>query len=166
VAVGKRTETRTLKLDTEKKDDMILFRRPTERKGTERVRRAITLNLLILLLFGAGCSLVSDFGDYKFGNADSGFAGDGEITGEGGNSAESGAGGSGTGGSTVGGSGTGGSTKPTGIRHPSSVWQSNGGGKTSSANYQIQVTIGVPQPMGVVTSKQYKITIGPWIGSQ
>jgi hypothetical protein len=50
------------------------------------------------------------------------------------------------------------------IRIPSGVLQSAGGGDTSSTNYSMRVSAGVPQPMGRVSSTNFIVTVGPGAG--
>ena len=142
------------------------------------MRVTISLTVFTLLLLAPGCSLVSDFGDYKFKAADGG-PGDGE-----GDSSANGSDG-GSAGTTTGGSGGSGGSPMTACdathpctaplecvsnkcvapeREPSGVYQTSGGGITNSASYTLRVGVGMPQPMGVMSSDNYKITVGPGAG--
>jgi hypothetical protein len=44
---------------------------------------------------------------------------------------------------------------------PSSIVQTAGGGRTASANYQIEVRMGAPQPAGSVSSSNFNARVGP-----
>jgi hypothetical protein len=49
-------------------------------------------------------------------------------------------------------------------RLPSGVWTSGGGGLTQSAKFVVRVSVGAPQPLGVVKSKAYSVTVGAGAG--
>jgi hypothetical protein len=44
---------------------------------------------------------------------------------------------------------------------PSSIVQTAGGGRTTSANYQIEVRMGAPQPAGSASSANFNARVGP-----
>jgi hypothetical protein len=44
---------------------------------------------------------------------------------------------------------------------PSSIVQTSGGGAAASANYQLELRIGAPQPAGEASSAQHGVRIGP-----
>ena len=47
------------------------------------------------------------------------------------------------------------------ITVPSTQFQTAGGGRTTSASYELEVRIGAPQPMGVASSANYNVRLGP-----
>lgn len=49
-------------------------------------------------------------------------------------------------------------------RFPTGYFQSSGGGTTSSSQYSLRLSAGMPQPMGLMSSGMYKMTIGPGAG--
>ena len=49
-------------------------------------------------------------------------------------------------------------------RLPSGVWVSGGGGISQSANFVVRVSAGAPQPLGVIKSASYTITLGAGAG--
>ena len=44
---------------------------------------------------------------------------------------------------------------------PTVIFQTSGGGRTSSANFRAQLYLGAPQPMGRATSQNFKARLGP-----
>jgi hypothetical protein len=192
----------------------------TEYRAVKMKRLASILSLFGTLFLVAGCSLVSDFGDYEFNGGqageDGGPGGQGgaSVAGQGGEpSAGTGggpvAGSGGTGG--TGGGGSGGTEEDAGIdaevpdgevdagpdasdagtdafvpecdddnpcddgwvcdtfvcvpeRATSGVFLSSGGGYTVSTSYTIRVSVGMPQPMGVVQGRKFTVTVGPGSG--
>jgi hypothetical protein len=49
-------------------------------------------------------------------------------------------------------------------RIPSGIFQSNGGGQTSSAEHVLRLSVGTPQPMGITSSGEHQLTVGPGAG--
>ena len=51
--------------------------------------------------------------------------------------------------------------QPGGPSEPATAVQTSGSGTTSSADYKLRVNVGMPQPMGAVSSDGYRAKVGP-----
>ncbi len=129
--------------------------------------RAKRLIWMVVLLSGlTGCSAISDFGGYMFGDAvDSGMTDSGVDSGpvDSGPPVDSGTP------DADGGPADSATDAPVdapmdtmlGPRPPTATLQTGGGAIISTPSYQLRVSIGAPQPMGSRSTATEDITLGP-----
>ncbi len=131
------------------------------------MNRAVLACVLVLGLGGFGCSALTDFSGYTYGNTDGGGSQDG-----GGNADAShvdgghvDAGNLDAGnldaGNVDAGPDSGVDGGPPPVRRPTGIIQTSGGALLMSSSYRLRITIGAPQPMGSGSDATHHLVVGP-----
>lgn len=118
--------------------------------------RGTGIAVLLIALGTGGCSAISDFDGYEFGDdeVDAGFDA-GTVD------AGTDAGGDTDAGEVDGGGSDGGGTDAGTPRRPTGMVQSSGGATIVTDDYQLTISVGAPQPMGRRAGASGELILGP-----